>query len=672
MTITVLPARNEYTATSSQTVFNYTFKIFANTDLNVYITPAGQEANDATDLTTAFTVDAGTIGDEDGGFLTMDVGVTAGYLVTIVSDVPESRTTDYQFNGDFIPDTVNDDFDRVVQLTKQVEDTAGRTLTFQQSQQNATALALPEPVATLFLRWRTDLAGLENVDLSIGGAPTDASLVTYDPPFTGSTLSTVETKLSERVSILDFGALVNGVADDSAAWQAAIDHVLGAGGGVVSMGEGISCIGTQLLVDNDNLTIVGAGQQASTFKALAGNTGAMMLVRKTGDYIDKAPVIHDIGFDGDNIAEHAMDIDSSANGEVYRVQMDNFNGHCVRSKPNQTPSRFSEFWYFHDIKWKESLGWGDFAAADSQCTDFDIHRVRGGGPNFLGWGMKIEDCSRFTVRDFGAFNNGTVGFLGGILITAPGTASGAPATDVFGHDIESVEVENNVGGAETAEGVVIDADGTNRIRSCVVGGVRMTPTSLIAIRFSNSSGTANQNRGNRINHAPIPYGTGEIQIDANVKRAIISYQTDISLDTALVNNGAFTLVNGTGEESNNAPTPDAAQWDVGDYIDFTDTRGSNASGSGLYLMLQNGTLQRISVKEAHAIEIQSGTGAATEFTIAHGLGTKPSFVNVTADSVDSAGTFRVSANATDLFIRYTSGAPANGVNNLTWWWKAEV
>jgi len=223
MTITVLPARNEYTATAAQTVFNYTFKIFENTDLNVYITPVGQEANDSTDLTTAYTVDAGTIGDEDGGFITMDSGVTAGSLVTIVSDVPESRTTDYQFNGDFIPDTVNADFDRVVQLTKQVEDTAGRTLTFQQSLQNATALTLPSPQATYFLRWNAGETGLENVDLTVGGAPTDSSLVTYDASnnFAGGTSRTVENKLGESVSVKDFGAVGDGVTDDTAAFQTA-------------------------------------------------------------------------------------------------------------------------------------------------------------------------------------------------------------------------------------------------------------------------------------------------------------------------------------------------------------------------------------------------------------------------------------------------------------------
>ena len=268
MTITVLPARNEYTATSGQTVFNYTFKIFENTDLNVYITPAGQEANDSTDLTTAYTVDANTIGDEDGGFITMDSGVTAGYLVTIVSDVPESRTTDYQFNGDFIPDTVNDDFDRVVQLTKQVEDTASRTLTFEQSQQNASSLSLPPPAATLYLRWRPDELGLENVDLTTFGTPTDSSIITYTPPFTGSQPTTVETKLSERVSVLDFGATGNGINDDTAAVQAAINHVASQGGGSLAAPEG-----TYLVADlepKSYVLIKGEGRFKSIFKGGAG------------------------------------------------------------------------------------------------------------------------------------------------------------------------------------------------------------------------------------------------------------------------------------------------------------------------------------------------------------------------------------------------------------------
>jgi hypothetical protein len=96
-------------------------------------------------------------------------GTSKGDKVTIVSDIPESRTTDYQNNGDFLPDTVNDDFDRVVSLAKQTSDRAGRTLVFQESLQGATNLDLPTPEALKFMRWKTDLSGVENVDITASG-----------------------------------------------------------------------------------------------------------------------------------------------------------------------------------------------------------------------------------------------------------------------------------------------------------------------------------------------------------------------------------------------------------------------------------------------------------------------------------------------------------------------
>lgn len=196
MTITTKSARNEYTSAAAQTVFNYSFKIFSNTDLNVYITPAGAIPSDIADITTSYTVDAGTIGDSAGGFITMDVGVTADYLVTIVSNVPESRTTDYQFNGDFLPDTVNDDFDRVVQITKQIEDRATRTLTFQEGQQSAANLNLPFPVEGAYLTWGPFGDGVKNagapaIILDDESVATLAELVASSNPEAGDVVKTL-------------------------------------------------------------------------------------------------------------------------------------------------------------------------------------------------------------------------------------------------------------------------------------------------------------------------------------------------------------------------------------------------------------------------------------------------------------------------------------------------
>ena len=162
MTITSLPSRNEYTATAGQTVFAYTFKIYESTDLNVYVTPAAQDANDVTDIVIPSAVTG--VGGESGGTVTI-AATNAGDRVTIVSDIPSSRTTDYQNNGDFRPTVVNADFDRVVSLSKQVEDLAGRTVVFEESQQNAQQLGLPTPVGGGYLRWNASLTGLENASV---------------------------------------------------------------------------------------------------------------------------------------------------------------------------------------------------------------------------------------------------------------------------------------------------------------------------------------------------------------------------------------------------------------------------------------------------------------------------------------------------------------------------
>lgn len=54
------------------------------------------------------------------------------------------------------------------------------------------------------------------------GNATDASVVAYTPPFTSSVTTTVEDKLAQTVSVLDFGADPTGVADSAAAFVAAI------------------------------------------------------------------------------------------------------------------------------------------------------------------------------------------------------------------------------------------------------------------------------------------------------------------------------------------------------------------------------------------------------------------------------------------------------------------
>jgi len=125
LTVGDLTPRVQYTASSGQTAFTYNFPIFENTDLKVYVGDTLQT------LTTDYTVSGA--GTSSGGTVTFGTGQTAGVIVTIYRDLPVSRSTDYQANGDLLAENLNDDLDKLIMMIQQVEyDVNNRCLRFGQ------------------------------------------------------------------------------------------------------------------------------------------------------------------------------------------------------------------------------------------------------------------------------------------------------------------------------------------------------------------------------------------------------------------------------------------------------------------------------------------------------------------------------------------------------------
>ena len=68
--------------------------------------------------------------------------------------------------------------------------------------------------------------GTNNIEVVMNlPAPGDAEFIAYNPPFTGAITESVEAKLSQYVSVLDFGAVADGVTDNYDAIMAAINSV---------------------------------------------------------------------------------------------------------------------------------------------------------------------------------------------------------------------------------------------------------------------------------------------------------------------------------------------------------------------------------------------------------------------------------------------------------------
>ena len=100
-----------------------------------------------------------------------------------------------------------------------------------------------------------------------GAGAVDASQVSYTPAGTGAVTTNVQAKLRQYVSVKDFGAVGNGVADDTAAINAALQT-----SNIVLLPQGTYKITSQLIFGTNCCGLIGEGMYTSVIsKAFNGN-----------------------------------------------------------------------------------------------------------------------------------------------------------------------------------------------------------------------------------------------------------------------------------------------------------------------------------------------------------------------------------------------------------------
>ncbi|PAF31853.1 right-handed parallel beta-helix repeat-containing protein [Paenibacillus sp. 7516] len=506
----------------------------------------------------------------------------------------------------------------------------------------------------------------------------------------GDRINYIDEQLSDLAyNVKNFGAIGDGVTDDTISIQAAIDAASTAGGGTVyfpPLGTDEHYIVSSILIPSDiNLQ----GSKGSRIKQIndpdLGNlvqiaTGAKN-IKVDGLELDanksNGSTGHGIGFSA-NVSEVIIsnNIVRNATIDCIHTEDGNFNVKIINnscfdagrigiamngnSKNIFVSGNFCSGSFNSGIN---VIGTGDGVsiignivdgAGDDGITGYGnlqkdllidgniIRNVSNNGIHIGGNGVFISDNVISNCGNRGIY------FANSPLTTGENvTISGNSIDTVTNlHGIEILQCDNIsivgnsifrvlVGRSITLSAVKRGVVANNRVKGTTSDGIRLEKSSFVTITSNNITGTTNGIQLSDDGITASKHNTISFNIlDGGSARGIFfqnSSDFNVIIGNIVIN---YTIASYSLVGSNNIS-------------DFNLLRSQKGRFTG------------------------SGNGSATTFTIPHGLSGTPTFLNVTAGSTAARGDYFVSADATNITVTYGT-APVSGTNNVVLYWDAKA
>lgn len=167
--------RTRLTANGVLVDFDYTFKIFVDTDIQVYEIDTTGAATLQT-IGTHYTVALSTT--VEGGTVTFLTAPANSFEVLMIRNTPNTQGADIPVNGGFSEKVIEQGLDRLAMQIQQLQDSLDKTIQISATS-TVSGITVPDPESEKLLRWKSDLSGLENILL------TDISVIEADITIVG-------------------------------------------------------------------------------------------------------------------------------------------------------------------------------------------------------------------------------------------------------------------------------------------------------------------------------------------------------------------------------------------------------------------------------------------------------------------------------------------------------